>query len=136
MRTRLAEPIMPYAVDSAGRIGRWITFAGCYRVGAESEEFAAAGPVKGSRTRRVGAFRMLLLIERRSFQCAAAGRRLRIGNRWNRRPQFPQTLNDRAQPAFDGLFGLGGITVTVERIQSFSLGVERNVPARKIGRAH
>src|ERR1700687_1256827 len=129
MRTRLAKPVMAYAVDSARRIGRCMILVCCHRIGAQSEELSPAGPMKGCRTRGVRAFRMLLLIERRSFQCSTAGCRLRAGNRWYRRPQFPQTLNDGAQPGSDGLFGLAGVTVAVERIQRFSRGVERNVAA-------
>src|SRR5450759_5719059 len=129
MRTRLAKPIMPYAVDSAGRIICSAILVCCRRIGAKSKELAAAGPMKLRRTPRVCAFRMLLLIERRSLQRSTACRRLRVCNRWNRCPQFFQTLNDGSQPVSDGLFGLAGVTVAVERIQRFSRGVERNVAA-------
>src|ERR1700686_1932891 len=133
MRTRVAKPVMAYAVDSAGRIRRCAILVCCNRIGAKAEELAAAGPMKLRRTRRVCAFRMLPLIERRSLQRSNACCRMRIGNPGNRGPQFFQALNDGSQPVSDGLFGLAGVAVAVERIQRFSRGVERNVAAGYFG---
>ena len=120
---------MPYAVDSAWRIICRIILVCCNRIGAKSKELAAAGPMKGRRTRRVCTFRMLLLIEGRSSQSSTASGRLLVVIPSNRRPQFFQTLNDGPQPVSDCFFRLDLVTVAVEGIQRFPRGVERNVAA-------
>src|SRR4029453_5595209 len=67
MRAALAEPIMPYAVDSSRRITRRITSRSVMAFGSKTEELAATSPMKRSRTCWVCTLRMKTPIEWRPF---------------------------------------------------------------------
>jgi hypothetical protein len=67
MRAALAEPIMPYAVDSSRRITRRIISRSVMAFGSKTEELAATSPMKRSRTCWVCTLRMKTPIEWRPF---------------------------------------------------------------------
>src|SRR5216684_1426968 len=126
---------MPYAMDSAWRFGYWIIPVRWNRIGPKPEELAAAGPVKGSRTRRVCTLRMLFLIERSAFQVLTARCGLFIVSRSKSQPLFFQYPNRRLQPLFHRFFNFCLIAVAIERIQRFSGVVQWNMAAGNLLRA-
>src|SRR5712692_9059491 len=107
---------MPYAVDSARRIGCSIIAISWNRLGPKPEELAAASPMKGRRTRRVCTLRMLFLIERSAFQVLAARRGLFTVSRSKSQPLFFQYPNRRLQPLFHRFFNFCLIAVAIERV--------------------
>src|SRR6266852_6014697 len=118
---------MPYAVDSAWGISCWITPISWNRLGPESKELAAAGPMKCSRTRRVCTLGMLFLIERSALQVLTTRRGLFIVSRSKSQPLFFQYPNRRLQPLFRRFFNFCLIAVAIERIQRFSGVVQWNM---------
>src|SRR6266849_2918040 len=126
---------MSYAVDSAWRISCWITPISWNRLGPESKELAAAGPMKGSRTRRVCTLRMLFLIERSALQVLTTRRGLFIVSRSKSQPLFFQHPNRRLQPLFHRFFNFCLIAVAIERVQRFSGIVQWNMAAGNLLRA-
>src|SRR5260370_29456135 len=120
---------MPYAMDSARRFSCWIIPVRWNRIGPKPEELAAARPMKGSRTRRVCALGMLLLVQRGSPYRSAVGERLPAVSLPSRCPFFFQTLNGCPQPASNRFFGLLLVAAPVDGIQRLTENVEWNVTA-------
>src|SRR2546425_10804480 len=104
-------------------------------MGPEPEEFAAPGPMKGSRTAGFGTLGMLLLVQRCSSHRSAAGGRLFAASLSSRCPFFFQTLNSGPQPRSNRFFSLLLVAVPVEGIQGPPRWVERNIAAGELFRA-
>src|SRR5580693_1767774 len=104
-------------MDSGWRISCWIIPIYRNRIRPKSEELAAPGPMKSSRTRRVCTLRMLLLVQRCYSPGSLAGGRLFALSQSSRGPFFFQALNCDLQPVSAGLFDLVLIALPIERIQ-------------------
>ena len=129
MRAAFAQPVVLDMVDSAWRLGCRITLTRQRRIRPKSEKLAASGPVKGSRTRRVRALGMLLLIERRSCQrfsgwCLFFAR----GALCSLALMF-KALNGSPQPVPKNLFDLALFAVPIQGVQRFTRFIEWNVAA-------
>src|SRR5207302_3718519 len=97
--------------------------------GPKSEEFAAPGPMKCSRTRRVCTLGMLLLVQRGSSQRSTVDGRVFALGLSSHCPFFFQTLNSGLQPGSNRFFSLLLVAVPVQGIQCLPQCVERNVTA-------